>query len=121
MSDRYTHVVKLESGGLVIEGSAANDRDRRRDAAAPKTDWDALRRMTDDEVERRAGADPDAQPTDEEFWADAKLVMPKTKTPVSIRVDDDVLFWFKSFGKGYQTKMNAVLRAYMDSVRKSQK
>ena len=85
---------------------------------APGTDWEAFDRLTDEEVVRRAEADPDARPLDNESWADAKLIMPKTKTPVSIRVDDDVLHWFRSFGSGYQTKMNAVLRAYMDAFRK---
>ena len=35
-----------------------------------------------------------------------------TKTEIHIRVDTDVLEWYKSQGKGYQTRMNAVLRAY---------
>jgi uncharacterized protein (DUF4415 family) len=85
---------------------------------APVTDWEAFDRLTDEEVVRGAEADPDARPLDDEAWADAKLIMPKTKTPVSIRVDDDVLHWFRSFGPGYQTKMNTVLRAYMDAFRK---
>jgi len=84
----------------------------------PDTDWEAFDRLTDDDVVRAAEADSDARPLDDESWADAKLVMPKTKIPVSLRVDDDVVYWFKSFGPGYQTKMNAVLRAYMDAFRK---
>jgi uncharacterized protein (DUF4415 family) len=39
--------------------------------------------------------------------------MPHTKKAVSIRLDEDVLTWFKSQGRGYQTRMNAVLRMYM--------
>jgi uncharacterized protein (DUF4415 family) len=52
---------------------------------------------------------------DEDFWRNARVVMPdeKGKTPVSIRVDNDVLDWFKRQGKGYLTRMNAVLRAYV--------
>lgn len=54
---------------------------------------------------------------DEDFWRNARVVMPdeKGKTPVSIRVDTDVLEWFKQQGKGYLTRMNAVLRAYVEA------
>lgn len=49
------------------------------------------------------------------FFQTAKLIMPTqvTKQPISIRVDDDVLGWFKAQGKGHLSRMNAVLRAYM--------
>ena len=51
---------------------------------------------------------------DANFWSKAKLVEPITKTAISIRVDSDVLDWFKSQGKGYQSLMNAVLRSYFE-------
>jgi uncharacterized protein (DUF4415 family) len=52
---------------------------------------------------------------DEAFFKAARLVMPTgvQKQAISIRVDDDVLSWFKSQGKGHLSRMNAVLRAYM--------
>lgn len=56
----------------------------------------------------------DIPETNEDFWADAKLVMPKKKQPISLRVDKDVLEWFKKQGSHYQSRMNAVLRAYME-------
>jgi uncharacterized protein (DUF4415 family) len=81
---------------------------------APLTDdWEAFKRMSDAEVTRRALSDPDAQPTTAAFWKGAKVVLPETKNPISLRLDPDVLAWFRSHGKGYQTRMNAVLRAYM--------
>jgi len=49
-----------------------------------------------------------------EFWADAVLVPPRIKQPISLRVDADVLEWFRKSGRGYQTRMNAVLRTYME-------
>ena len=55
---------------------------------------------------------PEASP---EFWANAQLAMPQPKQGINIRIDADVLSWFKQFGKGYQTRMNAVLRSYMKS------
>ncbi|MEZ2301553.1 MAG: BrnA antitoxin family protein [Microcoleus sp.] len=51
---------------------------------------------------------------DESFWETAKLVKPLTKQAISLRVDRDVLDWFKSQGKGYQSLMNAVLRSYVE-------
>lgn len=43
--------------------------------------------------------------------------MPKTKTAISFRLDTDILEWFKSQGEKYQTKMNAVLKAFMNAHR----
>ena len=51
---------------------------------------------------------------DEKFWSQAKLVEPLTTQAISLRVDSDVLDWFKSQGKGYQSLMNAVLRSYVE-------
>jgi uncharacterized protein (DUF4415 family) len=51
---------------------------------------------------------------DASFWEKAQLVKPITKKAISLRVDSDVLDWFKSQGKGYQSVMNAVLRSYVE-------
>ncbi|MEG4286952.1 BrnA antitoxin family protein [Microcoleus sp. A006_D1] len=51
---------------------------------------------------------------DASFWEQAKLVKPLTKQAISLRVDSDVLDWFKSQGKGYKSLMNAVLRSYVE-------
>jgi uncharacterized protein (DUF4415 family) len=56
----------------------------------------------------------DILPLDERFFANARLRMPKRKESITIRLDPDILVWFKSLGKGYQTRINAVLRAYME-------
>jgi uncharacterized protein (DUF4415 family) len=42
----------------------------------------------------------------------------RKKKPITIRVDDDVLNWFKTLGKGYQTRINAILRSYMQTHQK---
>ena len=49
---------------------------------------------------------------DDNFFREATLVLPKPKAVVTLRVDADVLQWFKDRGKGYQTLMNAVLKEY---------
>ena len=70
---------------------------------------------TDDEIRAAIDADPDAAPELDDAWfAKAVIVMPRAKRLLSLRVDSDVLDWFKGNGKGYQTRINAVLRRYMD-------
>jgi uncharacterized protein (DUF4415 family) len=79
------------------------------------TDWERLCQMSDAEVHESIMADPDVTPTDEEFWASAEVVLPQRKPTVTIRLDADVLEWLKSQGKGYQTRINSILRAYMNA------
>jgi uncharacterized protein (DUF4415 family) len=76
------------------------------------TDWNRLRRLSDAEIRKGIEADPDAHPTDEVFWKDAKVVLPRRKEVVTMRLDADLLEWFRQ-QEGYQTRINAILRAYM--------
>jgi uncharacterized protein (DUF4415 family) len=55
---------------------------------------------------------------DEAFWRRARVVVPPGKKSVHLRVDADVLAWFKAQGRGYLTRMNAVLRSYMEAHRR---
>ena len=50
---------------------------------------------------------------DEQFFKNAKLELPPKKEAISFRVDSDILKWFRALGEGYQTRMNAVLRAFV--------
>ncbi len=76
------------------------------------TDWDKLRRRSDAEIHAGIESDPDAHPTDVDFWKDARIVMPRRKEVVTMRLDADLLDWFRQ-QRGYQTRINAILRAYM--------
>jgi uncharacterized protein (DUF4415 family) len=58
---------------------------------------------------------PEGAPVGEDFWKRARVVMPRGKTSVHLRVDSDVFAWFKSQGGGHLTRMNAVLRSYVDA------
>ena len=49
------------------------------------------------------------------FWTDRSITMPGGKSSIHLRLDSDVLLWFKAQGKGHLTRMNAVLRAYMEA------
>ncbi|SMF50801.1 Uncharacterized conserved protein, DUF4415 family [Xaviernesmea oryzae] len=81
------------------------------------TDEARLDAMTDEEIEAIAAADEDGPPMSDEEWARAVNI--PVKVPVGIKLDSDVLDWFKSGGRGYQTRMNAVLRRYMETHRKA--
>jgi uncharacterized protein (DUF4415 family) len=59
-------------------------------------------------------ADSDVNATDEDFWKSAKVIMPTPKEIVTMRLDADLLRWFRQ-QRGYQTRINAILRAYMQA------
>lgn len=83
-----------------------------------RTNWKRLRAMTEEDIARAVADDPDAAPLlDEEWFKNAKLVLPDPKLPITIRLDREVLAWFKRKGPGYQSRINAVLRAYVDAHR----
>ncbi|MDP3897412.1 MAG: BrnA antitoxin family protein [Mesorhizobium sp.] len=69
--------------------------------------------MTDAEIEANMRDDPDWAELMNIDWSNAKIVIPVPKDAISIRLDNDVLDFFKATGKGYQTRINAVLRHYM--------
>jgi uncharacterized protein (DUF4415 family) len=70
--------------------------------------------VRDAEVARTSPPELARLPSD--FWAGAMMVDPVAKQAISLRVDEDVLAWFRSLGPRYQTRMNAVLRSYMTQV-----
>jgi uncharacterized protein (DUF4415 family) len=75
-----------------------------------------LRRVTEAEIARTSPDDLRDLPAD--FWAEAVPVLPAAKVPISLRVDADVLEFFRESGPRYQSRMNAVLRSYMERAAK---
>jgi uncharacterized protein (DUF4415 family) len=79
-----------------------------------QTDWQRLDAMSDDDID--LSDCPEITP---EIFAKAVvrrgLPAAKSKAQVTLRIDSDVLEWFKSQGRGYQTQINQLLRAYMDA------
>jgi uncharacterized protein (DUF4415 family) len=73
-----------------------------------------VRATTDADIERDARTDPDAPPIFDDWFDKAMAVLPAAKVPISIRIDPDVLEFFRASGSGYQSRMNAVLRAFME-------
>jgi uncharacterized protein (DUF4415 family) len=82
-----------------------------------RTDFAALDAMTDEDIERQVAENPDAAPIlTDEWFKGAVWVQPKKAVPISLRVDPDVLAFYKEGGPGYQSRMNAVLRAFMEQA-----
>jgi uncharacterized protein (DUF4415 family) len=78
------------------------------------TDWDALRHLSATDIHANLEADPDAHATDAAFWEGANVVLPPCKQAVTMRLDADLLAWFRQH-RGYQTRINAILRTYMNA------
>lgn len=85
--------------------------------SAGATDWKKLEARTEAEIEAAAINDPDALPMSDEEWA--RAVEAPHKKYIHLGVDEDVLGWFKAQGRGYQTRINAVLRRYVEARRKA--
>jgi len=81
-----------------------------------ETDWEMVDRLTDEDIGRAVAEDPDAAPLDID-WSKAEVVFPPKKQAVSIRLDEDVLEYFRAQGPGYQTRINAVLRHFVEHQR----
>jgi uncharacterized protein (DUF4415 family) len=82
-----------------------------------RSDWQAARSMSQAEVERLA--DDEDGPLPEDWESTVQIGIPARKQAVHIRLDPDILDWFRAQGPGYQTRINAVLRAFVQSRRKS--
>jgi uncharacterized protein (DUF4415 family) len=89
----------------------------RDERARGRTDWKRLDALTDREIATAVREDPDAVPLDFD-WSQTVVFEPPPKRPISIRLDEDVLAFFKAGGAGYQRRINQVLRSYMEQRRK---
>lgn len=79
-----------------------------------RTDRGRVDALTDADIARAVADDPDAAPLLTETQLRRALwVIPVGKEAISIRLDEDILRWFRTQGPRYQTRINAVLRAYM--------
>ncbi|MGD9913968.1 MAG: BrnA antitoxin family protein [Rhizobiaceae bacterium] len=87
----------------------------------PRSDWTRVDAMTDADIAEAMRGDPDWEDFRDVDWSKAVAVFPIPKNAVSIRLDTDVLDFFKAGGKGYQTRINAVLRHYMQEKQKGRK
>ncbi len=92
----------------------------RRTRRGSRTDMARLRAKSEIELERDIADDSEFRDVPVDWHLAANAVMPMAKKLLSLRLDAEVIDWFKLQGPGYQTRMNAVLRAFVDqSVRRS--
>ena len=89
-------------------------------AAESKTDWQRLKDMPDAAATLAAEEDADNLPLDDPFFETARRLQPsallkEAKQQITLRIDADVLEWFRATGSGYQSRMNAILKAYVQT------
>ena len=84
-----------------------------------KSDWQQAAAMTDREIEEAVVSDEEATKMHID-WSNVSIEMPRPKAVLNMRIDYDVLEFFRSQGRGYQTKINAVLRSYVEQQHSKQ-
>jgi uncharacterized protein (DUF4415 family) len=85
-----------------------------------QTDWTRVDALTDEEIAQAITEDPDTFEPEPEWRQRAMILRPgQPKLRVTAYFDQEVVEWFRAQGRGYQTRMNAVLRAYMEGAKKS--
>jgi uncharacterized protein (DUF4415 family) len=109
----------FKAGGYIVVNAKNIVRRTLKTRRPGKTDWKRVDALTDEEIEQAVREDPDAVPiVDREWFRTAKVVLPEpppAKEPLTLRLDRKVIDWFKARGARYQTRMNAVLRAYVEA------
>ena len=104
---------------ILVEGKVY---ERRQDGSliplAYRADYKRVDSKTAAAVEAVAAPGRDGAPMTNDEWAKGEIARP-TKLAVGIRLDDDVLAWFKASGPGYQTRINTVLRRHVEAQRKA--
>ena len=79
---------------------------------------DTVKAMSDAEITRRAAADPDAGLVPPGFWDTAQVIEPEGTEQITLRLPRRVISHFKATGKGYQSRISAVLASYVDATTK---
>jgi uncharacterized protein (DUF4415 family) len=107
----------MRKGGHLTRASATEVK-RMLQNGGDRSDWQAARALSREEVERLADEEDGALPED---WESSVVIgLPPRKQAVHIRLDVDILDWFREHGPGYQTRINAVLRSFVDARRKAE-
>ena len=91
------------------------------DRRTGKTDWARLGSRTDAEIEAAVAGDADAAPILDKSWFDRAVVVRRSKKLVSLRLDPEILDYFRATGKNYQSRMNAVLRTYVEHCKEQER
>jgi len=84
-----------------------------------RSDWTRAAAMTSEQIEASVASDPDEADMVMD-WESATIEMPQPKAVLNMRVDQEVLDYFRKTGRGYQTRINAVLKSYVSRMRQDQ-
>ena len=76
---------------------------------------EAFKALSDVDIARAVAEDPDADFLPDDFWDNAMILEPQTRAQITLRLPRDVLAYFKATGKGYQSRISAVLASYVAS------
>lgn len=101
-----------------IKRFSATQLAERRARNESRTDLARLRAKSEADIGRDIAGDPEFRDQPADWLAQAEAVMPTPKKLLSLRIDNDILDWFKRQGPGYQTRINAVLRAFVQQAEK---
>ncbi len=101
---------QLEDSTRINSMRKANAKEKR----SSQSDWARVDGMNDADIDYSEIAE-----LDDKFLKKAQLILPENKVKVTMRLDPEVLNWFKNQGKGYQTKINAVLKSYIQAHSKA--
>jgi uncharacterized protein (DUF4415 family) len=101
-----------------IVRASAEDIQAMRDRGESRSDWQAAERLSQAEVDRLA--EEDDGPLPDGWESTVEIGVPEPATPVHIRLDPRVLRWFKAHGPGYQTRINAVLRSFVQARQRAE-
>lgn len=102
-----------------IKRYSIEDIDRMIAKGESRTNWARVDAVTDEEIQAAIKDDPDWEGWEDIDWSKAVLVVPRVKRAISIRLDSDIIDFFKQEGPGYQSRMNEVLRYYMENRKKA--
>jgi uncharacterized protein len=123
--DDNTRLITARGRGMAKKGTTVGSVADGTDAKLSRggrTDWARVDATTQEEVERQIAGDPDlAVPVDWEKTLVRGLPFPlpkENKQPVTIRLDPQIVEHFKRSGRGWQSRINAVLRSYVESTRR---
>lgn len=101
-----------------IVRASAEQLEAARGRGGSRSDWQAAEAMAQAEVERLADAEDGPLPVGWETTVE--LGVPERRQAIHIRLDPEVLRWFKAHGPGYQTRINAVLRAFVQARQRAE-
>lgn len=100
----------MREEGTIVRYTADELEEMRRRCEG-KTDWARVDALTEEELEASIDYEEEGEPD----WSTVTVGLPRPKVSFTMRYDPEILEWFRAQGPGYQTKINAVLKTYVEA------